>query len=112
MDRAFPIQRGADGIHDPPDDGLPDRHFRDAAGALDGVAFFDILIRAKNDRTHIVLFKVQRNAFDAAGELQQLAGHGIIQAVNLGDAVADLQDRPDFGHIHLLLERLNLVADD
>ena len=46
------------------------------------------------------------------GQLQQLAGHGLLEAVGAGDAVTDADDGADFGHVHLGVEAFDLAADD
>ena len=41
VDRSLAVDRLADGVDDPPNQGFADRDFGDPAGALDGVAFLD-----------------------------------------------------------------------
>ncbi len=50
-----------------------------------------------------VLFEVERQAADAAGELDHLAGHDARQAVDAGDAVADLEHAADLADVDLRL---------
>ena len=45
-------------------------------------------------------------------ELEQLAGHDLFQAVNFGDAVADLDHRADFGDGDAGFKVLDLLPDD
>jgi hypothetical protein len=45
-------------------------------------------------------------------ELEQLAGHGVGEAVDLGDAVADLDDSTDVEHVELGGVLLDLLLDD
>src|SRR3989475_652841 len=111
-DRPFAVQRGADRVDDPPDDGLPDGDFRNPARPLDQIPLLDMLVGAQDHRTDVVLFQVERDPLEAAGELQQLAGHRPVQSVDLGDAVPDLEHGADFGHVYLLLEGLHLLSDD
>ena len=58
-DRALAVDRLADGVHDAPDHRLADRHRGDAAGALDAVAFLDVLVRAEQHHADVVLFEVE-----------------------------------------------------
>ena len=44
--------------------------------------------------------RFKRQAANVVRKLEQLAGHDLFEAVNLGDAVADLDDRADFHHRH------------
>jgi hypothetical protein len=46
------------------------------------------------------------------GELEHLAGHGVLHAVHARDAVADRDDRAHFCHVHVDGVAANLVADD
>ena len=59
-----------------------------------------------------VLFEVQRDAEHAVRELEHLAGHGALDAVDAGDAVADRHDGADFGHVDVHGVVADLVADD
>ena len=105
-DRAFVVNRLAQRVDDAPDQRLADRDLDDLAGALDGVAFFDAGLGAQKHRADIVFFQVQRHALHAAGELQQFADHGVLQAVDARDAVADLQDGADADFFDFGLDRL------
>src|SRR2546427_626130 len=111
-DRPLAVQRGADRVHDPPDDGLSDGDFRNPARPLDQIPLLDMLVGAQDHRTDVVLFQVERDPLEAAGELQQLPGHRPVQPVDLGDAVPHLEHGADFGHVYLLLEGLHLLSDD
>ena len=74
----------------------PDRHRGDAAGAADLVAFLDLGIRPDDHDADRLFFEVQGDAHHALlGELDQLEGADVAQAVDAGDAVADLDDRAD-----------------
>ena len=50
---------------------------------------------AEDDRADRLLLEVEGHAHDPARELEQLGRQGVGEAVDLGDAVADLDDRPD-----------------
>ena len=60
----------------------------------------------------LVLVEVECHAVDGvaalADELEELAGHGALQAVAAGDTVADLHDGADLADVDLGLERLEL----
>ena len=91
---------------------LADRHRDDPVRALDRVAFLDFLVVAEEHRADAFLFEVQRDAEDAVRELEHLAGHRLLDAVHAGDAVADRDDRADFGDVDVDGIAANLVADD
>ena len=69
-------------------------------------------VRAEDDDADIVGLEVQRHAFDAAVELDHLAGLDVVEAVDAGDAVADRQHGADFGDLRVGIEIRDLVADD
>ena len=52
---------------------------------------------AEDDGADGVFFEVEDLAHGAVLEFEQLAGHGVAQAVDAGDAVADFDDGADFG---------------
>jgi hypothetical protein len=75
-----------------------DRHLENAAGALDRVAFGDVLVLAQDHGADRIAFEVQREAEGrlavAVGrELEHFAGHRVRQAVHAHDAVRDGHDR-------------------
>ena len=47
-----------------------------------------------------------------AGELEQLGREGAVEPVDLGDAVADLDDRPDAARLDAGVERVDRGLDD
>src|SRR5262249_32932641 len=111
-DRSFAVDGLAQGVDDPPDQGLPDGHLRDAAGALDDVALADQAIVTEEHGADVVLFEAQDHADDVVREVQQLPRHRLLEAVDAGDAVAHLDHPADLGEIHLGLEPLDLAPDD
>src|SRR5581483_6589903 len=94
-------------IHHPADQLFADRHFGDAAGALDRVAFFDHVGFAEERRADVVFFQVEGDAENIVRKLEQLAGGDLVEAVDARDAVAGGQHRADF----LDLDGLFVVAD-
>ena len=52
------------------------------------------VIFAQQHRAHLVFFQVHGDARNAVRELDQLAGHDLLQAMDAGDAVAH-RDRPN-----------------
>ena len=57
-------------------------------------------------------FEVQHDADDVARELEQLAGHGLLEPVDARDAVADLDDATDLLEVDLRLVARELALDD
>ena len=67
---------------------------------------------AQDDHADGRLFEVERQPLDAVLERDHLAGHHAREAVDPGDAVADLEHLPDLGPGDLGLELLDLTLDD
>ena len=65
-------------------------------------------IFAHQHGTNVVFFEVQRDAIESAGELQHFSGHGSVEPVDLGNPVADLDDRAGLLDIDLLVEAFDL----
>ena len=111
-DRALAVDRLAERVDDAAEQLVADRHRDDAAGALDRVAFLDLLELAEQHRADALLFEVQRDAEHAVRELEHLAGHRVLDAVHARDAVADRDDAADFGDVDVDGVAADLVADD
>ncbi len=115
FDGALAVDGVAQRIHDPAEQGLADRHFENAAGALDGVALAQVLVVAQDHSTHRVPLQVQRQAEGVAREFQHLALHGVRQAVDPRDAVVQADDRAFGARLGRAFEFLdplfNQVAD-
>ena len=112
LDRPLAVDRLTDGIDDTTDERFADRNFRDATGTLDRVTFLDADVVTHQHGADIVFFQVERDAIESTGELQHLSGHGPIQTVDLGNTVADLNDRARFLDIDLLVEAFDFFLDD
>ena len=95
LDVAEAVDRVAQGVDDPAQEPVADGHREDLAGPLDRLPLLHARVVAEDDRADLGDVQVQRDAQHAAGELQQLVGHGRGQALDVGDAVAGVGDRAD-----------------
>src|SRR5690606_34205684 len=111
-DRALAVDRIAKAIDDAAEQALADGNVDDGAGALDGVAFLDLGVRAEDHDADVVGFKVQGHALHTIGELDHFTGLDIVEAVDAGDAVADREHRTDFADRGVGPEIGDLVLDD
>ena len=93
VDRALVVERAAERVDDAADQRRSDRDLDDPAGGLDRVAFLDRRVVAEDHRADRLLLEVEGHAHDPAGELEQLGRQRALEAVDLGDAVADLDHR-------------------
>ena len=106
------VDGASQGVDDAAGDGVADRHREDLAGALDRVAFFDVGVFTKKGHADVVLFQVEHQTHDAAREFQKLHGHGVLDAVDAGNLVADGQHSASLAHLNARLVVLNLLFDD
>ncbi len=112
-DRALAVERLAERVDHATDQLGPDRHRGDAAGPPDLVAFFDLGVRADDHDADRLFFEVQGDAHHVLlGELDQLERADVAQAVDAGDAVADLDDGADLLGRGDLVEVLDLRSND
>ena len=102
---------GAQGGNDSSEHSVADRDFHHFAGSLDGVAFFDFDVLAKQDRADIVDVEVHDHAEDVMWEKQKLSEHGVLQTIYEGNPVADRYDGSDVVAFKLALERFDFFFD-
>ena len=95
------VETLAEGIDGTADEGIADRNAHHPVRPLHAVALSQIQIVPENDRADRVLFKIEREAERPVGKGQHLLGHAAGEAVDLGDTVADLDDRAFFHHREL-----------
>ncbi len=112
LERALAVDRLTERVHDAAEERLAHRDLDDAAGALDRVTLADGLVGAEDGDADVVLFEVQHHADDAARELDELARHRALEAVDASDAVADREDRAGLHHVDRLVVRGDLLLDD
>ena len=80
------------------------------AGALDGVAFLELGVVAEEHGADLVFVEVHGEAGDVVGELDELAGHDLVEAVDACDTVAERDDGADLVDLDRLVVVLNLLA--
>ena len=78
---------------------VADRDLQQLAGALDGVALDDLVPVAEEHGADVVGLEVQRQADDVVGQLEHLERHAVVEPVDAGDAVADLEHGADLGEV-------------
>ncbi len=112
FDGTLAVQGGARGVDDAAEHRLADGDLRDLAGPLHDVPFLDVGDFAQDGDADVVRLEVQDHAENSPGEFQQFHGHGVLHAVDPGDAVADGEDRSRFADIQFLLVLLDLSGYD
>jgi len=81
--------------------GLADGHGGDLAAAAHGLAFLDLVPLAEQRGADVVLLQVEGEAGDAVLELEHLHGDRVLEPVDPGDTVADLEDGANLGEVGL-----------
>ena len=111
VDGTLVVDRLAERVHHAADHRIAHRHAHDFAGALDLVTFADLGEVAQQHGADLVFVQVHGQAGDAFRELDQFAGHDLVQAVDACDAVAKRDDRADLVDGNLGLVVLNLLPE-
>ena len=111
VDRTLAVDRLTERVDDATQHFGADRHFQNAAGALDRIAFGDVLVLAQHHRADRITLKVQRHTERVVREFQHLALHHVGQAVDAADAVGHRDDGAFGAHFGGAAERLDLVLD-
>jgi hypothetical protein len=111
-DGALAVDGLAQRVDHAPDHVLAHGHGHDAAGALDLVPFLDLREVAHEHGPDGVLFEVEGDAHHAVGQVEQLARHAALEAVDARDAVAQGEDGSHLGDVDAGAEAAELLADD
>jgi len=112
VDGTLAVDGDPEGVDHPADQRVADADLGDLARALDRVALAHLFKVTQQRDADVVLFQVQHQADDVVAKVQQLAGHGRLQAIHARDAVAGLQHGAGLHDGDLLIESFDLLADD
>ncbi len=112
LDRAEPVERVAERVDDAAEQAGADRHAHDLAGAADRLALLHVLPLAEERGADVVLLEVERDAGHAVLELEPLERDAVLEAVDAGDAVTDLEDGADLREVGLDVELLDPILED
>src|SRR5487761_1994236 len=112
QDGSLVVEGAIQRVHHSPQQGGADGDFHHSPGGLDDIAFLDGGRIAQDDGADGLLGQVQGHAHHAAGELQELGGERALEPVDRGDAVADLDDRPDVARLRGRIEVVDVGLDD
>jgi len=117
-DRALPVDRAAERVDDAADHRRTHRDLEHAGGAADLVALLELEVIAEHDGADVVLFEVEGEGGDGLTglgglDLEHLAGHRLLEAVDAGDAVLHLEDGTDLFDIEgVEVGGLDLAEED
>ena len=105
LNGAVAVDGLAQRVNDTPEHASTNRDVHDAARSAALVAFLDGVDVAEQHGAHLVGVEVLRKAVhvlsrEGARELEELASHGALQALHVGDAIANLDDVRDLARVN------------
>ena len=106
------VDRTSQSVHNTANHCVAHRHLHDLAGTLYRITLLDFIVAPQDNGANIVLLKIQDQAKDIVTKIQQLACHGLIQAVDMGDAVTDFDNSSNIIDVQINIVILDLVLDD
>src|SRR6266540_3200998 len=112
VDRPLAVERVPERIDDAAEQRLAHGHAGDATGSTHRLALADVLPLAEERHTDVVLLEVERNPDDVVLELEHLRRDGVLEPVDAGNAVADLEHRADFREVGLDVVLLDPRLED
>ena len=111
-DRALAVHRPAEGVDHAAFELGAHRHFENAAGAAAALAFLEFQVVAEHHGADGVAFEIERDAVNAAIELDHLAVHDLGQTVNADNAVEYADDGALVAGLHRGIEAFDPLLDD
>ena len=91
FDFAFTVNRLAEGIYNAAYHAFAYRDGSDAAGAVYARSFADVVACTHQYHAHVVLFEVEYDGLNAGFKFNKLTRLCLVQAINAGNTVADLE---------------------
>ncbi len=106
-DVAHAVDRLSQRVDDSSHEGWSDRDLEHAGRSADLVALFELQVIAEHHRADVVFLEVQRERGDViaglgSGDVEHLAGHRLLETVDAGDTVLNLEERPDLFDIEFV----------
>ncbi len=99
VDVPLVVERAAERIDQAAEQLVAHRNLQQLAGALHGVVLGDLVPLAEEHGADVVLLEVERQADHVVRQLEHLEGHAVVEPVDAGDPVADLEDRAHLGEV-------------
>ena len=112
LDRGATVNRHAERVDDATNQRFADGNAHHLAGASDGIALANLLPLTEQHNGDVGLLEVEGEAGHTMRQLQHLEGNAALEAVDAGNAVANLDDGADFLDIGGVLETTDLVLED
>ncbi len=87
LDVALAVERAAERVDDAAEQRVTHRHLEQAPGALHLIALLDLVPGAEQHGADVVRLEVQREPGHVVRQLEELARHDVVEAVDARDAV-------------------------
>ena len=114
FDGALAVDRNAQRVDHAAQHLASRRDFHDTASRADLVVLLDCRDVTQEHGAHFVFLEVLGQAVDGLAalprEFQKFAGHGVLQAVDARNAVADLDDGADLARLDARVQGVKLLA--
>ncbi len=112
LDRALAVDRHTQWVDHPADELLADRNLEQSPRRAHLVALVQVPELAQDHGANLVLLEVEGQPVCLMWKLQKLARHGVLQPVDLGDAVARGDDSAHVGRHQAGVKVLQASLDD
>ena len=112
FNRTLTINRNTDTVNDATNQRFADRNLNDSFRSLDCVAFLDVLGITEDRSTNVVFLEIENHSHGVSRELQQLASHRLVQAMDTGDTVTRGDNGSCFANLDFTPEVFDLFLDN
>ena len=112
FDFTFAINRLAQCVNNAADNCVAYRYLHKVACSFNSVAFLNGFRVTQKYGTYVAFFQVQCHSVNAVRQFKEFAGHAVLQAIHMGNAVADFKDCTNFIDIEVYFVVFNLFFND
>ena len=112
LDGAQTVDRCAQCIDRAADQGITDADICRTSGTANDRTFVQAGLGAEQDNTHAVALQIEHDAACTGVKLDQLAIYRLVQAVNRGDTVTDLQHNTGLAALGSCIIRLDFFLQN
>ena len=109
-DASFTVERFAQRVNNASQHAFTNHDRSNSAGTFHRKALLNLISRTEQHGTHVILFQVHHNGFNAVVELQKFVSLSVIQSVNTCHTVTHLQHGTYFIELHASLNAFELFA--
>ena len=112
FDRSLSVDWLSERVYYASDNCIAYRNLHQVTCSLNNVAFLNGFGATQKNGTYVAFFQVECHAVYAVRKFEQFAGHAILKAVHMGNAIADFKNRTYFIDIEVYFVVFNLFFND